>query len=49
MIFRAMAIFLSAVLTAGAAVPATTSLADRYRAGRILLRADEDWTRRPCV
>ncbi len=41
---RAMAIFLSAALTAGAAVPATTTLADRYRAGRILLRADEDWT-----
>lgn len=44
MTFRAMAIFLSAALIAGAALPATTTLADRYRAGRILLRADEDWT-----
>jgi hypothetical protein len=44
MMSRATAILLCAVLACGAAAPAATTLADRYRAGRILLRADEDWT-----
>jgi len=41
---RAVVILLTAVLLAAAATPAPETLADRYRTGRILLRADEDWT-----
>jgi hypothetical protein len=44
MTFRALAVFLSVSLLARAATPAQTTLAERYRAGRILVRADEDWT-----
>jgi len=36
--------FLYIFLVAGAVASAQTTLADRYRAGRIILRADEDWT-----
>ena len=41
---RVLVIFLAVVLLAGTAVPAPKTLEDRYRTGRILLRADEDWT-----
>ena len=34
----------SAFLLAAAALPGPTTLADRYRTGRIVLRVDEDWT-----
>jgi len=39
-----LSVLLSAFLLAGAAAPGPTTLADRYRTGRIVLRADEDWT-----
>lgn len=41
----AVAVLLSSALVAAAtARPQTTTLADRYRSGRLLLRLDEDWT-----
>lgn len=39
-----LSVLLSAFLLAGAAAPGPTTLAERYRTGRIVLRADEDWT-----
>jgi hypothetical protein len=41
---RALVILVTTVLLATAVTPAQKTLADRYRTGRILLRADEDWT-----
>lgn len=41
---RAAVILLTVILITAAAAPAPKTLADRYRTGRILLRADEDWT-----
>ncbi len=41
---RDLVILLAAVLLTTAAALAPKTLADRYRTGRILLRADEDWT-----
>jgi hypothetical protein len=44
MTVRILRVLLTVFLLAGAATPATTTLADRYRTGRILFRIDEDWT-----
>ena len=44
MTVRVLRVLLFAFLFAAAAPPGPTTLADRYRTGRIVLRADEDWT-----
>lgn len=41
---RVLVVLLTAILVVSAAASAPKTLADRYRTGRILLRADEDWT-----
>lgn len=44
MIARVLRGLISVFLLAGAASPGPLTLAERYRAGHIVLRADEDWT-----
>jgi hypothetical protein len=39
-----LTVLLFAFLLEGAAAPGPIKLVDRYRTGRIVLRADEDWT-----
>lgn len=41
---RTLAVFLASAMLCGAAAPVEMTLAERYRSGRIVLRADEDWT-----